>query len=99
MKANCWFGTNNLKVVDVPDPKVLNPNDAIFASRKGTWMSTNNVRRQWRQARAEADLAWVTPHTFRKTVAALIDKEGQHRDRSGTAWPREQGHHGQVLHR
>jgi integrase len=52
-----------------------NPNDAIFASRRGTWLSPNNVRRQWRQARAEADLEWVTPHTFRKTVATLIDKE------------------------
>ncbi|MDO3685949.1 tyrosine-type recombinase/integrase [Micromonospora sp. C28ISP2-4] len=52
-----------------------NPHDAIFASRRGTWLSPNNVRRQWRQARADADLDWVTPHTFRKTVATLI-KEG-----------------------
>jgi integrase len=52
-----------------------NPHDAIFASRKGTWLSTNNVRRQWRQARAATDLTWVTPHTFRKTVATLIDRE------------------------
>jgi integrase len=52
-----------------------NSNDAIFASRRGTWLSPNNVRRQWRQARADTDLAWVTPHTFRKTVATLIDKE------------------------
>jgi len=52
-----------------------NPHDAIFASRRGTWLSPNNVRRQWREARADTDLAWVTPHTFRKTVATLI-KEG-----------------------
>jgi integrase len=52
-----------------------NPNDAIFASRRGTWQSPNNVRRQWRQARADTGLEWVTPHTFRKTVATLIDKE------------------------
>ena len=31
-----------------------NPHDAIFASRRGTWLSPNNMRRQWRQARAEA---------------------------------------------
>lgn len=49
--------------------------DAIFASRRGTWLSPQNVRRQWRQARAVAGLDWVTPHTFRKTVATLIDKE------------------------
>lgn len=52
-----------------------NPNDAIFPSRRGTWLSPNNVRRQWRQARAEAGLEWVIPHTFRKTVATIIDKE------------------------
>ena len=52
-----------------------NPLNAIFASRNGTWLSPNNVRRQWRQARAETDLGWVTPHTFRKTVATLIDRE------------------------
>ncbi|GAB1644327.1 tyrosine-type recombinase/integrase [Krasilnikovia sp. MM14-A1259] len=52
-----------------------NPHDAIFASRRGTWFSPHNVRRQWRQARADTDLEWVTPHTFRKTVATLINKE------------------------
>ena len=52
-----------------------NPHNAIFASRRGTWLSPNNVRRQWRQARAAADLEWVIPHTFRKTVATLIDQE------------------------
>lgn len=54
------------------DPDEIN---AIFASRRGTWLSPQNVRRQWRQARAETGLEWVTPHTFRKTVATLIDKE------------------------
>jgi integrase len=52
-----------------------NPHDAIFASRRDTWLSPHNVRRQWRQARADTGLEWVTPHTFRKTVATLIDKE------------------------
>jgi integrase len=52
-----------------------NPHDAVFASRRGTWLSPQNVRRQWRQARADTGLEWVTPHTFRKTVATLIDKE------------------------
>jgi threonine dehydrogenase-like Zn-dependent dehydrogenase len=30
MKANCWFGTNDVRVVDVPDPVILNPRDAII---------------------------------------------------------------------
>jgi threonine dehydrogenase-like Zn-dependent dehydrogenase len=29
MKANCWFGKRDLRVEEVPDPKILNPRDAI----------------------------------------------------------------------
>lgn len=29
MKANCWFGANDLRVEETPDPKILNPRDAI----------------------------------------------------------------------
>jgi threonine dehydrogenase-like Zn-dependent dehydrogenase len=29
MKANCWYGKNNLQVEQVPDPKILNQRDAI----------------------------------------------------------------------
>jgi threonine dehydrogenase-like Zn-dependent dehydrogenase len=29
MKATCWYGKRDLRVVDVPDPKILNPRDAI----------------------------------------------------------------------
>ena len=29
MKANCWNGTEDLRVEEVPDPKILNPRDAI----------------------------------------------------------------------
>lgn len=29
MKANCWYGTRDVRVEDVPDPKILNPRDAI----------------------------------------------------------------------
>ena len=29
MKANCWMGTRHLEVTEVPDPKILNPRDAI----------------------------------------------------------------------
>jgi threonine dehydrogenase-like Zn-dependent dehydrogenase len=29
MKAVCWWGKGNVRVVDVPDPKILNPHDAI----------------------------------------------------------------------
>lgn len=29
MKATCWIGAKELRVEDVPDPKILNPRDAI----------------------------------------------------------------------
>src|SRR3989440_1693641 len=62
---------------------VDNPHDAIFTSRRGTWLSLQNVRRQWRQARADTGLEWVTPHTARKTVASLIDKEADAKNAAG----------------
>jgi threonine dehydrogenase-like Zn-dependent dehydrogenase len=29
MKANCWYGKNDVRVEDVPDPEIINMNDAI----------------------------------------------------------------------
>ena len=29
MKANCWHGVEDLRIEEVPDPKILNPRDAI----------------------------------------------------------------------
>ncbi|PYR93951.1 MAG: glutathione-dependent formaldehyde dehydrogenase [Acidobacteria bacterium] len=29
MKALCWYGTNEVRIARVPDPKILNPRDAI----------------------------------------------------------------------
>ncbi len=51
-----------------------NPNDAVFPPRNGTWQQVNNVERRWRQIRKDTGLDWVTPHTFRKTVATLISE-------------------------
>ncbi|MGH8260407.1 MAG: zinc-dependent alcohol dehydrogenase [Steroidobacteraceae bacterium] len=30
MKANCWYGAHEVRVDEVPDPKILNPRDAIL---------------------------------------------------------------------
>lgn len=30
MKAVCWYGTHDVRVVEVPDPKILNPRDALI---------------------------------------------------------------------
>ncbi len=47
----------------------------MFPTRNGTWKAPNNVRRQWRAARKGTGFEWVVPHTFRKTVATIVDKE------------------------
>jgi integrase len=51
-----------------------NSSDAVFPTRNGTWQQVNNVERRWRQIREDTGLEWVTPHTFRKTVATLISE-------------------------
>ena len=42
-----------------------NENDAVFATRNGTWHQVVNVERRWRQIRKDTGYEWVTPHTFR----------------------------------
>jgi integrase len=50
------------------------PGHPVFATRNGTWHQVANIERRWRQARKDTGLEWVTPHTFRKTVATLISE-------------------------
>lgn len=52
----------------------LNENDAVFATRNGTWHQVVNIERRWRRIRKDTGYEWVTPHTFRKTVATLISE-------------------------
>jgi integrase len=80
-KSDAGFRTLTLPrfAVDVLLRRQINaaPNlhNAIFHARNGSWLWPNNVRRQWRDASKDTGLDWVTPHTFRKTVATLIDRE------------------------
>ncbi|WP_418601593.1 site-specific integrase [Mycolicibacterium sp. SCSIO 43805] len=48
----------------------------IFPSTAGTWRDPNNFGKQWRQVRDDLGAGGVTTHSFRKTVATLIDDEG-----------------------
>jgi integrase len=48
--------------------------DAVFATRNGTWHQVVNVERRWRQIRKDSGFEWVTPHTFRKTMATLTSE-------------------------
>ncbi|MFG1995313.1 tyrosine-type recombinase/integrase [Actinoplanes sp. NPDC048988] len=51
--------------------------DAVFTSRNNTWLSPYNVGRQWREVRKQTGLDWVTPHSFRKTVATALGDAGK----------------------
>jgi integrase len=55
------------------DPE-KNPLGLVFPSRAGTVIDPGNFRRQWTAARGE-EFGWVTPSSFRKTVATLIERE------------------------
>ncbi|MDM1896015.1 site-specific integrase [Mycobacteroides abscessus] len=48
----------------------------IFPSTAGTWRDPNNFGKQWRKIRAELGVPDVTSHSFRKSVATMIDDAG-----------------------
>lgn len=50
------------------------PEHLIFFSRNHTPLTTNNVRRRLRTILDEAGIDGVTPHSFRRTVATVLDR-------------------------
>lgn len=48
----------------------------MFPDAVGGYRDRNNVGAAFRRVRAGTDVEWVTPHTFRKTVATLLDSTG-----------------------
>jgi integrase len=48
----------------------------IFPSTAGTLRDPDNFNRQWRQVRDQLGASQVSTHSFRKTVATLIDDQG-----------------------
>lgn len=50
--------------------------DVVFPSTTGVLRDPSAVSKQWRRVRTALKLDWVTSHTFRKTVATLIDEQG-----------------------
>jgi integrase len=48
----------------------------IFPSTAGTLRDPDNFNAQWRKVRTELGVPDVTSHSFRKTVATLVDDEG-----------------------
>jgi integrase len=54
----------------------LGEQTVIFPSTARTLRDPNNFGKEWRTAREELGVPEVTTHSFRKTVATLIDDEG-----------------------
>ena len=48
----------------------------MFPSSAGTWRDPDNFRARWREVRGALGVPDATSHSFRKTVATLIDDEG-----------------------
>jgi integrase len=48
----------------------------MFPSTAATWRDPNNFGRDWRTVREELGVPDVTTHSFRKTLATLIDEGG-----------------------
>lgn len=48
----------------------------VFPDSRGGWRDRSNVDKVFRRVRGGSDLDWVKTHTFRKTVATLLDESG-----------------------
>ena len=49
---------------------------AVFTDSIGGHRDPNNVERDHRRVRRGTGFEWVVPHTYRKTVATLLDRQG-----------------------
>ena len=58
------------RMVDSP----ANKSGAVFTTRNGTWRQVSNWERLWNRVVDDTAYDWVTFHTFRKSVATLIDQ-------------------------
>jgi integrase len=46
----------------------------LFHDVLGGFRDPASVRREFREARGEQALAWITSHSFRKTTATILDE-------------------------
>jgi integrase len=58
----------------------------MFPSTAGQWRDPNNFGRDWRKVRDELGVPDVTTHSFRKTLATLIDDRGYRLGSGPTTW-------------
>jgi len=55
---------------------VSNVHDVVFPSEANTLRDPSGISKQWQKVRTCLGFPWVTSHTFRKTLATLIDSQG-----------------------
>jgi integrase len=58
------------------DIEFLGEQAMIFPSGAGSWRDPDNFRARWREVREQLGVPDATSHSFRKTIATLIDDEG-----------------------
>ena len=80
------FGVDALMALVADSGGLTGP---VFVNRSGGWVSLANMRRALRAA-LPADLAWVTPHSFRRAVATAV------RDAHGAAAAQQQLSHAKL---
>lgn len=61
--------------------------EPVFPNMLGGFRDPSNTRRELRDARGDGLVAWVTSHSFRKTVATALDQSGT----AGARWPTSSG--------
>jgi len=80
------FGVDALTVLVADSGGLSGP---VFVNRDGVWVSLANMRQALRAALPD-DLSWVTPHSFRRTIATVV------RDAHGPAAAQQQLSHAKV---
>jgi integrase len=48
----------------------------VLPDARGGWRDRSNVGKSFRQVRLGSDFEWVKTHTYRTTVATLLDQSG-----------------------
>lgn len=48
----------------------------VFPNSVGGYRERNNVESAFRRVRSDTEFEWVVPHTYRKTVATMLDQTG-----------------------
>ena len=53
----------------------IKPQETVFANARGGYLYANNLRNRLRLATTNTDLAGVKPHTIRKLVSTVVERE------------------------